>query len=63
MHRLLLNVTQCVCNSHVLSVILSAEQLDTATKQRAAECSDQRQHVFVKLLEQSESFIRETVLS
>ncbi|XP_030290190.1 angiomotin-like 2a isoform X2 [Sparus aurata] len=35
------------------------EQLDTATKQRAAECSDQRQHVFVKLLEQNEEQQRE----
>ncbi|XP_056271303.1 angiomotin-like 2a isoform X2 [Pseudoliparis swirei] len=33
------------------------DQLDSATRQRAAreaECSDQRQHVFVKLLEQNE---------
>ncbi|XP_070817178.1 angiomotin-like 2a isoform X2 [Chaetodon trifascialis] len=38
------------------------EQLDTATKQRAAkeaECTDQRQHVFVKLLEQNEEQQRE----
>lgn len=45
-----------VCNRRVLFVILFTEQLDTATKQRAAkeaECTDQRQHVFVKLLEQS----------
>ncbi|XP_071343267.1 angiomotin-like 2a isoform X2 [Trachinotus anak] len=38
------------------------EQLDTATKQRVdkeAECSDQRQHVFVKLLEQNEEQQRE----
>ncbi|CAJ1059808.1 angiomotin-like 2a isoform X2 [Xyrichtys novacula] len=38
------------------------EQLDTATKHRAAketECSDQRQHVFVKLLEQNEEQQRE----
>ncbi|XP_041647743.1 angiomotin-like 2a isoform X2 [Cheilinus undulatus] len=38
------------------------EQLDTATRQRAAkeaECSDQRQHVFVKLLEQNEEQQRE----
>uniref|UniRef100_UPI0037E87DD9 angiomotin-like 2a isoform X2 n=1 Tax=Semicossyphus pulcher TaxID=241346 RepID=UPI0037E87DD9 len=38
------------------------EQLDTATKQRSAkeaECSDQRQHVFVKLLEQNEEQQRE----
>lgn len=45
-----------VCNCHVVYVNLCADQLDSATKQRAAkeaECSDQRQHVFVKLLEQS----------
>ncbi|KAE8294418.1 Angiomotin-like 2a [Larimichthys crocea] len=38
------------------------EQLDTATRQRVAkeaECSDQRQHVFVKLLEQNEEQQRE----
>lgn len=38
------------------------EQLDTATKHRAAkeaQCSDQRQHVFVKLLEQNEEQQRE----
>nr|XP_046247443.1 angiomotin-like 2a isoform X2 [Scatophagus argus] len=38
------------------------EQLDTATKQRAAkeaECTDQRQNVFVKLLEQNEEQQRE----
>ncbi|XP_034439080.1 angiomotin-like 2a isoform X1 [Hippoglossus hippoglossus] len=38
------------------------EQLDTATKQRAAkeaECVDQTQHVFVKLLEQKEEQQRE----
>ncbi|XP_041790924.1 angiomotin-like 2a isoform X2 [Chelmon rostratus] len=38
------------------------EQLDTASKQRAAkeaECTDQRQHVFVKLLEQNEEQQRE----
>uniref|UniRef100_A0A4W6DDS1 Angiomotin like 2a n=1 Tax=Lates calcarifer TaxID=8187 RepID=A0A4W6DDS1_LATCA len=38
------------------------EQLDTATKQRAAkeaECTDQKQHVFVKLLEQNEEQQRE----
>ncbi|KAI3369071.1 hypothetical protein L3Q82_026033 [Scortum barcoo] len=38
------------------------ERLDTATKQRAAkeaECTDQRQHVFVKLLEQNEEQQRE----
>ncbi|XP_062252119.1 angiomotin-like 2a isoform X2 [Platichthys flesus] len=38
------------------------EQLDTATKQRAAkeaECVDQKQHVFVKLLEQKEEQQRE----
>ncbi|XP_029286128.1 LOW QUALITY PROTEIN: angiomotin-like 2a [Cottoperca gobio] len=38
------------------------DQLDSATKQRAAkeaECSDQRQHVFVKLLEQNEEQQRE----
>ncbi|KAG8003519.1 Angiomotin-like 2a [Nibea albiflora] len=38
------------------------EQLDTATRQRMAkeaECSDQRQHVFVKLLEQNEEQQRE----
>ncbi|KAM7011885.1 angiomotin-like 2a isoform 2-T2 [Tautogolabrus adspersus] len=38
------------------------EQLDTATRQRTAkesECSDQRQHVFVKLLEQNEEQQRE----
>ncbi|XP_074525181.1 angiomotin-like 2a isoform X2 [Halichoeres trimaculatus] len=38
------------------------EQLDSATKHRAAkeaECSDQRQHVFVKLLEQNEEQQRE----
>ncbi|XP_044055786.1 angiomotin-like 2a isoform X2 [Siniperca chuatsi] len=38
------------------------EQLDTATKQQAAkeaECTDQRQHVFVKLLEQNEEQQRE----
>ncbi|KAM9358073.1 angiomotin-like 2a isoform 2-T2 [Symphorus nematophorus] len=35
------------------------EQLDTATKQRAAECTDQRQHIFVKLLEQNEEQQRE----
>lgn len=55
MDSLLLNVTS-VCNRRVLFVILITERLDTATKQRAAkeaECTDQRQHVFVKLLEQS----------
>ncbi|KAL6108528.1 amotl2 [Pungitius sinensis] len=38
------------------------DQLDSATKQRSAreaECSDQRQHVFVKLLEQNEEQQRE----
>ncbi|XP_034385765.1 angiomotin-like 2a isoform X2 [Cyclopterus lumpus] len=38
------------------------DQLDSATRQRAAreaECSDQRQHVFVKLLEQNEEQQRE----
>lgn len=38
------------------------EQLDTATKQRAAreaECVDQKQHVFVRLLEQKEEQQRE----
>ncbi|XP_032382139.1 angiomotin-like 2a isoform X2 [Etheostoma spectabile] len=38
------------------------DQLDSATKQRAAkeaQCSDQRQHVFVKLLEQNEEQQRE----
>ncbi|XP_054458561.1 angiomotin-like 2a isoform X2 [Anoplopoma fimbria] len=38
------------------------DQLDSATKQRTAreaECSDQRQHVFVKLLEQNEEQQRE----
>ncbi|XP_023281743.1 angiomotin-like 2a isoform X2 [Seriola lalandi dorsalis] len=38
------------------------EQLDTANKQRAAkeaECTDQKQHVFVKLLEQNEEQQRE----
>ncbi|XP_068599509.1 angiomotin-like 2a [Brachionichthys hirsutus] len=38
------------------------EQLDTATRQRAAkeaECTDQRQNVFVKLLEQNEEQQRE----
>ncbi|XP_037626596.1 angiomotin-like 2a isoform X1 [Sebastes umbrosus] len=38
------------------------DQLDSATKQRAAkeaECTDQRQHVFVKLLEQNEEQQRE----
>ncbi|TDH08043.1 hypothetical protein EPR50_G00093680 [Perca flavescens] len=38
------------------------DQLDSATKQRVAkeaECSDQRQHVFVKLLEQNEEQQRE----
>ncbi|XP_029355313.1 angiomotin-like 2a isoform X2 [Echeneis naucrates] len=38
------------------------EQLDTATKQRAAketECIDQKQHVFAKLLEQNEEQQRE----
>ncbi|KAM9849191.1 angiomotin-like 2a isoform 2-T2 [Aulostomus maculatus] len=38
------------------------EQLDTATKQRAAkeaECTDQKQHVFLKLLEQNEEQQRE----
>ncbi|KAG7514306.1 hypothetical protein JOB18_030346 [Solea senegalensis] len=38
------------------------EQLDTATKQRAAreaECMDQKQHVFIKLLEQKEEQQRE----
>lgn len=38
------------------------DQLDSATKQRAAkeaECSDQKQHVFVKLLEQNEEQQRE----
>ncbi|XP_068176183.1 angiomotin-like 2a [Antennarius striatus] len=38
------------------------EQLDTATKQRTAkeaECTDQRQNVFVKLLEQNEEQQRE----
>ncbi|XP_034532778.1 angiomotin-like 2a isoform X1 [Notolabrus celidotus] len=38
------------------------EQLDSATKQRTAkeaECSEQRQHVFVKLLEQNEEQQRE----
>ncbi|KAM9831294.1 angiomotin-like 2a [Neosynchiropus ocellatus] len=38
------------------------DQLDTATKQRVAkeaECSDQKQHVFLKLLEQNEEQQRE----
>ncbi|KAA8589752.1 hypothetical protein FQN60_013117 [Etheostoma spectabile] len=38
------------------------DQLDSATKQRAAkeaQCSDQRQHVFVKLLEQKQQRERE----
>ncbi|XP_042370216.1 angiomotin-like 2a [Plectropomus leopardus] len=38
------------------------DQLDSATKQRAAkeaECTDQKQHVFVKLLEQNEEQQRE----
>lgn len=65
---LLFNVALCVCNRRVLFVHLCTEQLDTANKQRVAkeaECTDQRQHVFVKLLEQSKSmsFVRETVLS
>lgn len=58
MHCLPLTVTH-VCNCHVAFVVLSAEQLDTANRQRAAkeaECTDRRQSVFVKLLEQSESF-------
>lgn len=33
---------------------LCAEQLDVANKHRA-DCADPKQHVFVKLLEQSES--------
>lgn len=63
-HRLLSNVTRCVRNCHVVLAVFATEQLDTATKQRAAkeaECTDQRQSVFVKLLEQSKSFIREAV--
>ena len=45
-----------VCDCQGWSVLLYADQLDTATKHRAAreaESTDQRQHVFVKLLEQS----------
>ena len=51
---LLTNVVLCVMFCFVL---LGTEQLDTATRQRAAkeaECVDQKQHVFVRLLEQSE---------
>lgn len=46
-------------------VVLFTERLDTAKKQwvaKQADCTDQTQNVFVKLLEQSK-FIRETVLS
>ncbi|KAM9384400.1 angiomotin-like 2a [Pholidichthys leucotaenia] len=35
------------------------EQLNSATKHRAAECADPKQHVFVKLLEQNEEQQRE----
>lgn len=40
-----------------MPVILCPDQLDTATKHKAAkeaECTDQKQRVFLKLLEQSE---------
>lgn len=36
-----------------LSALLCTEQLDTATKQQAAREADQKQNIFVKLLEQS----------
>lgn len=50
-----------------LSCLLSlpAEQLDSANKQRAAreaESSDRRQNIFIRLLEQSKSFLGSSVV-
>lgn len=48
---------RCNFTSVTVNVLLLTDQLDTATKHRAAkeaERSDQKQHVFLKLLEQSE---------
>lgn len=59
-----LGVTLRVCNR--CGMFACTEQLDAAVKHRTAretECSDPRQHVFVKLLEQSESAAVVLVLS
>lgn len=65
MHRLVLTVTHRVFKLSCCVFNPVTEQLDTANKQRAAreaECTDRRQSVFVRLLEQSKSFIGEVVL-
>lgn len=52
------NLIECMqMSSFIYFCVLITERLETATRQRAAkeaECTDQKQHVFAKLLEQSE---------